>query len=62
MALVPVAAPANNYSISGRENGVTGNMLVGAVAGTGVFIQNYNATYPGGDLYILQMSGVYEAA
>jgi hypothetical protein len=61
-ATVPVTTLANNYSITGRENGVTGNMLVGVLAGGGVFIQTYNALYPGGDGYLLQMSGVYEAA
>ncbi len=64
IATMPIVAQsANIFTFAGRENGVTGVGLVGFLITTStIFIQRYDATYPGGDGRILAISGSYEAA
>jgi hypothetical protein len=60
---VPVTATTNAYFLTGRENLVTGKMLVGPLASSSQFaILYYDNTYPGGTGNQLQLSGMYEAA
>jgi len=65
IATLPVTASANaiNTAFVGREDAVTGKLLIGwAATTTQVFIQNYDGTYPGFDGAILGVSGSYESA
>jgi hypothetical protein len=55
------AASGTNARFSGRENGSTGKMLLGYAAGsTECRITNYDSTYPGGNGYIMTISGSYQ--
>ena len=51
-----------NQSCSGREYGVTGKTLVGAILnGTqGINVQFYDGTYPGANGHVIQIQGFYE--
>jgi len=67
LAGVPVAvasASGHAWTLVGRENALGGQACVGVVAGgsTFAFIQTHNAVYPGGNGFIIQLSGAYESA
>lgn len=61
LATLPVAS-ASSAIICGRENAVTKMMCQGYVASgaSSVSITKYDNTYPGGNAYIIILSGVYE--
>jgi len=53
---------ATDCVITGRENNLTGNMLQGSII-TGsdiISITKYDNTYPGGNGYLLTLSGTIE--
>jgi hypothetical protein len=60
--LPPGMLAATDCVIAGRENNLTGNMLQGSII-TGsdiISITKYDNTYPGGNGYLLTVSGVIE--
>lgn len=64
LSTYPVLATLNSINVTaGRETGVTGKMLQGITAGANLLaIFNYDNSYPGGNGFQLDLSGVYEAA
>jgi len=57
--------PINNdfaTIITGRETNATGKLLQGLVNSNTLIIYNYDNTYPGGDGYVLYMTGIYSIA
>jgi len=63
---LPIAAIGNIGSlVSGKERGVTGNVVCGYIDGGGAtdcLLQKYDGTYPGGSGYTIAVSGFYEVA
>jgi hypothetical protein len=56
----PIPIAGTGYGC-GRENGVTGDMLLArAIAGSVISITRYNASYAGGNGYTNDVSGIYE--
>ena len=58
-ASLPMSTDSRKYIIAGREDASSGLMLQGIADGSSVIIFKYDNTYPGGNGYILRMSGVY---
>lgn len=64
-ATLPTTASASSYGLGiiGRENGVTGAMLLGSIQSTTTAVlQKYDGTFCGGNGYSLSGSGCYEEA
>jgi hypothetical protein len=63
---LPVQAGASTTAntVAGKERAITGNTVSGHIDGgaTGCNIQKYDGTYPGGDGYVITVSGFYEVA
>lgn len=60
---LPVTAQNANFTFAGRENAVTGSLLVSWMGSTTtMLIQKYDGTYLGANGYLLVVSGSYEAA
>lgn len=57
------AGPMDCFAV-GRENAKTGSLLYGKIYGGSALVQinRYDGAYPGGDGYVCQVSGSYEAA
>ena len=58
-ASLPMSTDSRKYIIAGREDASHGLMMQGIANGSSVSIFKYDNTYPGGNGYILRMSGVY---
>ena len=59
---LPAAAAGTYQFIGGRENGVTGYLMGGAIIGSTAYLQSYNGAYPASDGASIQINGVYEAS
>jgi hypothetical protein len=53
-----------NQVCSGRENGLTGKALVGWIltGPQGIYVTNYDTSYPGGNGAVIALQGFYEVA
>jgi hypothetical protein len=61
---VQSGASATPSTMSGRERAITGSVVCGQIEGstTTCNLQKYDGTYPGGDGYVIIVSGFYEVA